>query len=125
MNNEGGASCRTLHQPIDTGRVHKLGALPAGGRGPGAPEKALEAVLRDYSGIRPITGHLLTNPFIPTPHSRPTAGSAHRARSTNGVFRNPGGKSGSRGDTDGVEIKAAEMKVDGVAESFAVAEPAR
>ena len=42
-----------------------------------------------------------------------------------GVFRNPGGKSGSRGDTDGVEIEAAEMKVDGVAESFAVAEPAR
>ena len=42
-----------------------------------------------------------------------------------GVFRNPGGKSGSLGDTDGVEIKAAEMKVDGVAESFAVAESAR
>ena len=41
------------------------------------------------------------------------------------VFRNPGGKGGSRGDTDGVEIEAAEMKVDGVAESFAVAEPAR
>ena len=41
------------------------------------------------------------------------------------VFRNPGGKSGSLGDTDGVEIKAAEMKVDGVAESFAVAESAR
>ena len=41
------------------------------------------------------------------------------------VFRNPGGKSGSPGDTGGVEIKAAEMKVDGVAESFAVAEPAR
>ena len=44
---------------------------------------------------------------------------------TKGVFRNPGGKGGSRGDTDGVEIEAAEMKVDGVAESFAVAEPAR
>ena len=42
-----------------------------------------------------------------------------------GVFRNPGGKSGSPGDTDGVEIKAAEMKVDGVAESLAVAEAAR
>ena len=41
------------------------------------------------------------------------------------VFRNPGGKSGSPGDTDGVEIKAAEMKVDGVAESLAVAEAAR
>ena len=41
------------------------------------------------------------------------------------VFRNPGGKSGSLGDTDGVEIKATEMKVDGVAESLAVAEPAR
>ena len=42
-----------------------------------------------------------------------------------GVFRNPGGKSGSPGDTGGVEIEAAEMKVDGVAESLAVAEPAR
>ena len=42
-----------------------------------------------------------------------------------GVFRNPGGKGGSPGDAGGVEIKAAEMKVDGVAESFAVAEPAR
>ena len=41
------------------------------------------------------------------------------------VFRNPGGKSGSPGDTDGVEIEAAEMKVDGVAESLAVAEAAR
>ena len=41
------------------------------------------------------------------------------------VFRKPGGKSGSPGDADGVEIKAAEMKVDGVAESLAVAEPAR
>ena len=41
------------------------------------------------------------------------------------VFRTPGGKSGSPGDTGGVEIKAAEMKVDGVAESLAVAEPAR
>ena len=41
------------------------------------------------------------------------------------VFRKPGGKSGSPGDADGVEIKSAEMKVDGVAESFAVAEPAR
>ena len=41
------------------------------------------------------------------------------------VFRNPGGKSGSPGDTGGVEIKAAEVKVDGVAESLAVAEPAR
>ena len=41
------------------------------------------------------------------------------------VFRNPGGKGGSPGDADGVEIKAAEMKVDGVAESLAVAEPAR
>ena len=41
------------------------------------------------------------------------------------VFRTPGGKSGSRGDADGVEIKSAEMEVDGVAESLAVAEPAR
>ena len=41
------------------------------------------------------------------------------------VFRKPGGKSGSPGDTGGVEIKAAEVKVDGVAESLAVAEAAR
>ena len=41
------------------------------------------------------------------------------------VFRNPGGKGGSPGDADGVEIKATEMKVDGVAESLAVAEAAR
>ena len=52
-------------------------------------------------------------------------GTRRRHRRKSGVFRNPGGKSGSPGDTDGVEIKAAEMKVDGVAESFAVAEPAR
>ena len=39
-----------------------------------------------------------------------------------GVFRKPGGKSGSPGDADGVEIKSAEMEVDGVAESLAVAE---
>ena len=41
------------------------------------------------------------------------------------VFRNPGGKGGSPGDADGVGIKATEMKVDGVAESLAVAEAAR
>ena len=36
-----------------------------------------------------------------------------------------GWKNGSRGDTGGIEIEAAEVKVDGVAESLAVAEPAR
>ena len=41
------------------------------------------------------------------------------------VFRNPGGKSESPGDSGGVEIKAAEVKVDGVAESLAVAKAAR
>ena len=34
-------------------------------------------------------------------------------------------KGRSPGDTGGVEIKTAEVKVDGVAESLAVAEPAR
>ena len=42
-----------------------------------------------------------------------------------GVFRNSCGKSRSPGEGSGIEIKAAEMKVDGVAESLAVAEPAR
>ena len=41
------------------------------------------------------------------------------------VIRNSGGKSRSPGEGSGIEIKAPEMKVDGVAESLAVAEPAR
>ena len=36
-----------------------------------------------------------------------------------------GWENGSRGDAGGIKIEAAEVKVDGVAESLAVAEPAR
>ena len=84
------------------------------------PLTAWGEVLHDHDLAEAIVDRVLENGRLLL-----LDGPSYRTRHLDRVFRNPGGKRGSLGDTDGVEIKAAEMKVDGVAESLAVAEPAR
>ena len=91
-------------------------------------------LLKREFGVRRLSANRLALD-LGAPSSRARTSSVGAVRSlptkpyglalTLGVFRKPGGKSGSPGDADGVEIKATEMEVDGVAESFAVAEAAR
>ena len=78
---------------------------------------------QEYHGSDSCQGHFSSPGVVVQEHRGGFA--AEPFGNVDRVFRNPGGKSGSRGDTGGVEIKAAEVKVDGVAESLAVAEPAR